>query len=62
MIGALTRTGTSHWVVVHAYHGSGRDFRPSDFMVLDPGSANRRTLSRFFEDYPRYYKIAYITE
>ena len=58
MIGAKTRSGGQHWVVVTGYTG-GKELTPSKFTINDPGNGARTQLQQFFDIYPLFYKIAY---
>ncbi len=51
-------TGSSmHFVVVTGFTGG--SISPNNFLINDPGSNYRTTLSDFFASYPNFYKIAY---
>lgn len=59
MVGAKTRSGAQHWVLVVGYVGNAKEFRPADFVINDPGKGKRANLKQFIDDFPRLYKIAY---
>lgn len=59
LVGAETRSGSPHWVLVTGYCGNGEKFYAADFMINDPLPDKRTNLKHFFRDYPRFYKMAY---
>lgn len=59
LVGAETRSGRPHWVLVVGYCGNGKKFYAADFMINDPLPDKRTNLKHFFRDYPRFYKMAY---
>lgn len=59
LVGAETRNGSPHWVLVTGYCGNGEKFYAADFMINDPLPDKRWSLKQFFRDYPRFYKMAY---
>lgn len=67
LIGARTRSGSQHWVLVTGYDPGGREItsaselKTADFTINDPASKGRRTLSEFFRDLPYFIKFAYYT-
>lgn len=58
IVGAKRSSGGQHWVLVTGYNG-GSITKSSSYIINDPASAGRETLSEFYSDYPRFYKIAY---
>ena len=54
LFGAKNKYGAQHWIVVIGYTGSGS--KTSDFLINDPGSKTRTTLSQFLSAYPTFYK------
>lgn len=57
ILGCKKSTGSQHWVVVTGYNGKG--VSSENFIINDPGSRSRTTLSQFLSVYPNFYKIAY---
>lgn len=55
ILGAKNSYGGQHWVVVTGY--SGNSSNTASYMVNDPGSNSRTTLSQFLAVYPNFYKI-----
>ena len=58
LIGAKTKSGGQHWVVITGYKGSG-ELTESAFVINDPGSGTRKTLKEFLNAYPYFYKYFY---
>lgn len=58
IVGAVNNYGGQHWVIVIGYTPNG-GVSSDDFLVNDPGSSTRKTLSAFFSAYPKFYKAAY---
>lgn len=58
IIGAKTKAGSQHWVIVTGYTPNG-SITADDFTINDPGSDTRTTLSSYFSAYPIFYKAAY---
>lgn len=58
LIGLKNNTGGQHWVIITGYKG-GNTLTKSNFIINDPGSANRHTLNDVMMVYPLFYKIAY---
>ncbi|MBQ5951249.1 MAG: SH3 domain-containing protein [Lachnospiraceae bacterium] len=58
MIGAKSRDGNQHWVLVVGYVGNGTNLKAADFIINDPGKDKRDNLKQFIDDYPRLYKMA----
>ena len=53
-------SSSQHYVVVTGYTGStGASLLASDFLINDPGSSTRTTLSAFLTAYPSLYVIVY---
>ncbi len=60
IIGAKKSNGGQHYVVVTGYTGStGTKFSAANFVINDPGSSTRSTLSEFLALFPKMYKIIY---
>jgi len=57
LMGAKTKSGNQHWVVIYGYNGS-NTLSSSNFLINDPGST-KTTLTQFINDYPYFYKLAY---
>ncbi|MBQ5761863.1 MAG: SH3 domain-containing protein [Clostridia bacterium] len=58
IVGAKKSSGGQHWVMVVGYNG-GSITKSSSYLINDPATASRKTLSEFYSDYPKFYKIAY---
>ena len=58
LIGAKTRSGGQHWVVITGYKG-GETPTEADFIINDPATNTRTTLKQFFSAYPVFYKYFY---
>ena len=54
LLGAKNAYGTQHWVVITGFTGG--SVTEENFMIQDPGSANRTTLQQFLKEYPHFYK------
>lgn len=65
LIGARTKSGSQHWVLVTGYDPgekeitSSSQLKSADFTINDPASKGRQTLSEFFRDLPYFIKFAY---
>lgn len=57
LVGAKTYSGGQHWVLVVGYNG-GSITKSSSYMIHDPATASRKTLSEFYSAYPKFYKTA----
>lgn len=55
LFGAKNSYGGQHWVVITGYKG-GDSLTTSGFIINDPGSKTRTTLSQFMNSYPVFYK------
>ena len=58
IIGAKKNDGSMHFVIVKGFKGS-NTLSKANFIINDPGSNTRTTLSEFMSAYPNFYKIAY---
>lgn len=58
IVGAKNKYGGQHWVIVKGFTPNG-SLSADDFLINDPGSSTRKTLSSFFSAYPYFYKAAY---
>ena len=58
IIGAKKSNGSMHFVIVKGFLAS-NSITKSSFIINDPGSNTRTTLSEFMNVYPNFYKIAY---
>ncbi len=58
LLGCKNSSGNQHWVVVYGYKGS-NSLTASNFLIHDPGSSSRTTLSEFIKVYSKFYKMAY---
>jgi hypothetical protein len=58
IIGFTNRSGGQHWVVIYGYSG-GSSLQAGGFLIRDPGSQSRTTLSQLMEDYPYFSKYVY---
>ncbi len=58
IIGAKKNNGSMHFVIVKGYLSSS-SLTKSNFIINDPASNTRTTLSEFMNIYPNFYKIAY---
>ena len=58
LIGAKTKSGGQHWVVITGFNSSG-GLTESGFLINDPGSETRKTLKEFLSAYPIFYKYFY---
>ena len=67
LIGARTKSGSQHWVLVTGYDPgeaeitSSSQLKAADFRINDPASKGRTTLAAFFRDLPYFIKFAYYT-
>lgn len=60
VIGAKTSSGGQHYVTITGYAGSiGSSFNADNFIINDPGSSTRTTLSAYLSAYPNLYKLIY---
>lgn len=59
VFGAKKSGGSQHWVTVTGYSVSGNTLSADNFMINDPGSKTRTTLSAFMRDYPYAYRIVF---
>ena len=59
LVGGKNDGGGQHWVLVVGYQGGGSSFGTGDFVIHDPASTERPTLTEFFTDYPIFNAIAY---
>ena len=57
LFGAKTSGGSQHWVVIKGFKEGA--LSTSNFLINDPGSKSRKTLSALLDDYPRFYKYFY---
>ncbi len=55
MIGGFTPGGAQHWVVITGFTGG--ELTAENFLIQDPGTANRSTLAAFQAKYSVFYKI-----
>lgn len=55
LFGAKNASGGQHWVVITGYVG-GDTLTTSGFLINDPASATRKTLSSYLAVYPYFYK------
>ena len=58
IVGAKKKDGSMHFVIVKGFTAS-NSLSKSNFIINDPGSNTRTTLSEFMAIYPNFYKIAY---
>lgn len=58
IVGAKKKDGSMHFVIVKGFLAS-NSLSKSSFIINDPGSNTRTTLSEFMAIYPNFYKIAY---
>ena len=58
LFGAKKANGIQHWVVIKGFSG-GNELYSSGFLINDPGSKSRTTLSQFLSEYPNFYKYFY---
>ncbi len=56
LIGAKTKYGNQHWVVITGFTG-GTELSPSKFLINDPGYEQNTTLDQFFANFPNFYKF-----
>ncbi len=54
LFGSKNSYGTQHWIVVTGF--SGGELSAENFLINDPGSNSRVTLSQFISAYPNFYK------
>ncbi len=59
LVGGKNDDGGQHWVLVVGYSGDGKELHTGDFLIHDPASEERPTLTEFFAEYPEFNKIAY---
>lgn len=59
VFGAKKQGGSQHWVTVTGYSVSGNNLSADNFIINDPGSKTRTTLSAFMKDYPYAYRIVF---
>ena len=55
LFGAKNSYGGQYWVVITGYKG-GDSLTTSGFIINDPGSKTRTTISQFMNSYPVFYK------
>lgn len=60
LVGAKNSYGSQHWVIIKGYRKNGT-VTADDFIINDPGSNSRTTLSSFYSAFPLFYKAAYRT-
>lgn len=60
IVGAKNSYGRQHWVIIKGYRKNGT-VTADDFIINDPGSNSRTTLSSFYSAFPLFYKAAYRT-
>ncbi len=53
-----TKAGKQHWAVVYGYTG-GNSLNTNGFLINDPGTRSRTTLTDLMEDYPYFGKYVY---
>jgi hypothetical protein len=58
IVGFATKSGNQHWAVIYGYSG-GSNLKTGGFLINDPGSKSRTTLSDLMEDYPVFGKYVY---
>lgn len=58
IVGAKNKAG-QHWVIVVSYKGDRRNFKSSDFGIIDPNDSGRRTLKDFLAYKPTVYRLVY---
>ena len=58
VFGMKKANGSQHWVTVYGYEG-GDSLNAAKFLVNDPGSETRKTLSSVMDNYPVAYRIVY---
>lgn len=58
IVGAKKKDGSMHFVIVKGYKASNA-LSKSNFIINDPATNARTTLSDFMNIYPNFYKIAY---
>lgn len=58
IVGAKKKDGSMHFVIVKGFSGA-NTLSKSNFIINDPASNTRTTLSDFMAIYPNFYKIAY---
>lgn len=58
IVGFTSRNGGQHWAVIYGYSG-GDSLKTGGFLIRDPGSKSRTTLSQLIEDYPNFSKYVY---
>ncbi len=58
IVGAKKSSGSQHYVVVTGVNATST-LTNSSFIINDPGSNTRTTLSQFFDAYPNFYKMLY---
>ena len=58
IVGFSNKSGGQHWVVIYGYSG-GSKLQTGGFLIRDPGSKSRTTLSDLIEDYPYFGKYVY---
>ncbi|MBR3767577.1 MAG: SH3 domain-containing protein [Clostridia bacterium] len=54
LFGSKNYYGSQHWIVVTGFRGG--ELTASNFIINDPGSNSRITLSQFISSYPQFYK------
>ncbi len=59
VFGAKKANGSQHWVTVTGYSVSSDVLSADNFIINDPGSKTRTTLSAFMKDYPYAYRIVF---
>lgn len=62
LIGAERKNGRPHWVLITGYQGDASEFKPEDFVINDPLTAERTNLRQFLDEYPVFELIAYYAE
>ncbi len=58
IVGFSNRSGGQHWAIIYGYSG-GNTLQTGGFLIRDPGSQYRTTLSDLIEDYPYFGKYVY---
>ena len=58
LVGAKTKSGSQHWIVVTGYNGKGVN-KASNYYINDPGYKTKTNLQHHFNKYTKFYKIAY---
>ncbi len=58
IVGAKTSSGSTHFVVIKGFTG-GDTLTASGFLINDPGSSTRTTLSQFLSVYPTIFRTVY---